>query len=192
MQHTQALPDCFRYTPGFIDIDQANALFEYLLQNTSWQHETLVMFGKTITTKRTSALYGDTGFSYSYAGQTKYTSQWTSELLEIKQLIESASGETFNVCLLNKYEDGLQGMGWHSDDEPELGEYPAIASLSLGAERHFDIKDKVSGGQHRITLENGSLLIMSGKSQSDFKHQLPISKKIKEPRINLTFRKIIK
>ena len=149
------------------------------------------MFGKTIITKREVAWYGDAGLQYTYSGKTKKAIAWTNTLLTLKNIVEEKTSETFNSCLLNLYHNGSEGMGWHADNEKDLKKDAAIASLSLGAERKFSFKHKRSKQTISILLENGSLLLMKGHIQQHWLQQLPASKKISEPRINLTCRQII-
>ena len=123
---------------------------------------------------------------------TKKARLWIPELLALKHRVEQETGLEFNSCLLNLYHSGEEGMSWHSDAEAELGPEPAIASLSLGVERRFVFKHKNSGEKIELQLEPGSLLLMAGKTQKNWLHSLPKSKKITAPRINLTFRNIKK
>jgi len=111
-------------------------------------------------------------------------------LQELKSLVENQTGETFNSCLLNLYHDGSEGMAWHSDGEKDLKKHGAIGSLSLGAERKFAFKHKASKETISVVLEHGSLLMMQGKTQTYWQHHLPPTKKVSDPRINLTFRTI--
>ncbi len=171
---------------------EANACFDSLCNNIIWNHDEGFIFGKHYITKRKVAWYGDKPFEYTYTNDTKHALPWTSELKELKLLVEQVSGETFNSCLLNLYNDGSEGMGWHSDDEEELKKDAAIASLSFGAQRKFSFKHKKSKQTVSLMLENGSLLVMKGATQSYWLHQLPPTKKINTPRINLTFRTIVK
>ncbi len=123
---------------------------------------------------------------------TKQALSWTKELLELKNLCEQKSGETYNSCLLNLYHNGDEGMSWHSDGETDLKENGAIASLSLGAERKFAFKHKTSKETISIILANGSLLVMKDETQKYWLHRLPPTKQVHIPRINLTFRTIVK
>ena len=149
------------------------------------------MFGKPVLIPRLSAWYGNEGASYTYSGLTLQPNAWTDELLSIKQKIETISGATFNSVLLNFYRHGQDSMGWHADDEPELGKMPTIASLSLGAERRFLLRAKNNHHQkHEIPLNNGSLLVMSGNTQHYWQHAIPKTRLPTKPRINLTFRQI--
>lgn len=145
---------------------------------------------KKIITKRKVAWYGDEQFSYTYSNSTKVALPWTSELLTLKKAIEKVAGETFNSCLLNLYHSGEEGMAWHSDGEKDLKKEGAIASVSFGAERKFCFKHKETSEKFEMLLPHGSLLIMKGKTQANWLHRLPPTKKILTPRVNLTFRTI--
>ncbi|WP_417369152.1 alpha-ketoglutarate-dependent dioxygenase AlkB family protein [Gelidibacter japonicus] len=180
-----------RYYGSILDSKSANHYFDQLLKRILWQNDQAIIFGKLIVTKRKVAWYGDEPFHYTYSKTTKSALPWTKELLELKQIIENQSGERFNSCLLNLYHSGEEGMSWHSDDEKDLKKNGAIASLSLGATRKFAFKHKVSKQTVSVVLENGSLLIMKGRTQSNWLHRLPSTKKISTPRINLTFRTIV-
>lgn len=173
------------------DNEQTDYYFKELLNKIEWINESLIMFGKEITTKRKVAFYADNTIQYTYSNKTKKGKEWTPLLLEIKQLITQLTGCTYNACLLNMYHDGNEGMGWHSDDEKEIIPNSSIASLSFGANRKFAIKHKVNKESLSIILENGSLLEMYGSFQKNWIHSLPKSKKINCPRINLTFRQMI-
>lgn len=169
----------------------ADNYFSKLSQNIEWQNDKILIFGKHIVTKRKVAWYGDKQFKYTYSKIPKLALSWTKELLEIKSAIENKTGESFNSCLLNLYHNGEENMSWHSDDEKDLKKNSAIASLSLGAERKFTFKHKESKEKVAFVLEHGSLLLMKNETQSYWLHQLPKTKLIKSPRINLTFRTII-
>jgi len=171
-------------------IDQPDYFFERLKEDTNWQHDQAMIFGKLIHTKRKVAWYGDAPFEYTYSGIQKVASPWNDTLLQLKNQVEAVSGETFNSCLLNLYHDGSEGMAWHSDGEKDLKKNGAIASLSFGAERKFAFKHKVTKQKIDIQLENGSLLIMKDETQSHWLHRLPPTTKIRTARINLTFRTI--
>jgi alkylated DNA repair dioxygenase AlkB len=174
-----------------VNDEQKRKYFIDLFNNINWMNESLIMFGKEITTKRKVAFYADSMIQYTYSNKTKKGLAWTPLLLEIKHLVTSYTGANYNACLLNLYHDGNEGMGWHSDNEKEIISNSSIASLSIGAERKFSLKHKVSKETHSILLDNGSLLEMSGSLQQNWLHTLPKTKKITEPRINLTFRQMI-
>ncbi|PVH26524.1 alpha-ketoglutarate-dependent dioxygenase AlkB family protein [Sphingobacterium corticibacter] len=171
---------------------EADDFLKELLANIAWKNDEAVIFGKHIITKRKVAWYGDQAFDYTYSNTTKRALAWTPALLKIKQQVEQLTGETFNSCLLNLYHDGSEGMAWHSDGETELKKHGAIASVSFGAQRKFCFKHKESKEKIDIQLEHGSLLVMSGTTQQHWLHRLPPTKKVNSPRVNLTFRTMIK
>ncbi|MBB6274461.1 alkylated DNA repair dioxygenase AlkB [Pedobacter cryoconitis] len=162
-----------------------------LLEDIVWKNDEAIIFGKHITTKRKVAWYGDAEYAYTYSNTTKHALLWTEDLLALKQVVEQLSGTQFNSCLLNLYHDGNEGMAWHSDDEKSLGRNTTIASLSFGAERKFAFKHKSTKQALSVLLENGSLLVMKGATQSHWLHALPKTTKVARPRINLTFRTIV-
>lgn len=170
---------------------QASMYYNYLLKNIDWKNDEAIIFGKRIVTKRKVAWYGEKQFEYTYSNTTKYALPWTVELLELKEIIQKKTNESFNSCLLNLYHDGSEGMAWHSDAEKDLKKNGAIGSLSFGAERKFAFKHKQTKQNVSLFLENGSLLVMKGETQTNWLHRLPPTKKIKTPRINLTFRTIV-
>ncbi|WAU76195.1 alpha-ketoglutarate-dependent dioxygenase AlkB family protein [Acinetobacter sp. TR3] len=170
---------------------RADDYFDKLMQNIEWENDQAIIFGRKIITKRKVAWYGDQAFEYTYSNINKYALPWTKELLELKVLVESLTGELFNSCLLNLYHTGEEGMAWHSDDETDLKRDGAIASLSFGAERKFAFKHKHSKEKIELYLEHGSLLVMKDTTQSYWLHRLPPTKKVTTPRVNLTFRTII-
>lgn len=169
---------------------KANEYFETLMEGIDWRNDEVKIFGKQFITKRKVAWYADNGISYTYSQSTKKGLKWTNELLEIKNLVEQISGESFNSCLLNLYHNGEEGMGWHSDDEKSIVKNSAIASISFGAFRKFSLKHKYSKQNFSLLLESGSLLLMKDEIQQNWLHSLPKSKKITAARINLTFRKM--
>jgi alkylated DNA repair dioxygenase AlkB len=170
---------------------QIQILYQKLMNNIQWQQDEIMMFGKLIITKRKVAWYADKELDYTYSKKTKKAILFTPELLEIKDLVEKQCNETFNSCLLNLYHNGDEGMGWHADAEKELKPNGAIASVSFGAQRKFVFKHKEKETLVETMLDNGSLLVMKDQTQQYWLHQLPKSKRIKSPRINLTFRTII-
>lgn len=171
---------------------EGNHYYTYLLSNIEWKNDEAFILGKLIITKRKAAWYGDTAFEYSYSNRTKIALPWTKELLALKSKIETETGENFNSCLLNLYHSGEEGMAWHSDGEKDLKKNGAIASVSFGAERKFSFKHKTTKETVSIMLEHGSLLVMKGTTQNHWLHRLPPTKKISTPRINLTFRTIVR
>jgi alkylated DNA repair dioxygenase AlkB len=178
------------YYGSIMNHAQAQHYYEQLLDNIVWENDKAIIFGKLIITKRKVAWYGEKPFEYTYSKTTKSALPWTKELLELKELIEKETGETFNSCLLNLYHSGEEGMAWHSDGEKDLKKNGAIGSLSFGAERSFLFKHKQTKQKVAVLLEKGSLLVMKGETQTNWLHRLPPTKKVKSPRINLTFRTI--
>jgi len=169
---------------------QLEQFYEALLNNIQWENERVIMFGKEIITKRKVAFYSNPTISYRYASKTKIGMPWTSTLITIKNIVESITKESYNACLLNLYHNGEESMGWHSDNEKEIIANSSIASLSLGANRKFSFKHKISKETVSIELENGSLLEMKGSVQTHWWHALIKSKKVTDARINLTFRQM--
>jgi len=180
------------YYGKLMPLDKANYYLEVLLNTIEWKNDEAVIFGKRIITKRKVAWYGDIPFEYTYSNITKQALPWTPELLELKALTEERTGETFNSCLLNLYHDGSEGMAWHSDGEKDLKKNGAIGSLSFGAERKFAFKHKETKEVVSMTLEHGSLLVMKDETQTHWLHRLPPTKLVSKPRVNLTFRTIVK
>jgi alkylated DNA repair dioxygenase AlkB len=178
------------YYKNLLTSQEANHYFDCLLNTIEWKNDQATIYGKLIITKRKVAWYGDTDFEYTYSKNTKRALPWTKELVELKKMIEDKTGEKFNSCLLNLYHNGDEGMSWHSDAEKELKKNGAIGSLSLGAERKFTFKHKETKETISLILENGSLLVMKGTTQTSWLHRLPPTKLISTPRINLTFRSI--
>ncbi len=178
------------YFGRVFDEEKRQFYFDKLFNEIEWRNDEAFIFGKHFITKRKVAWYGDRDFSYTYSNATKNALPWTKELLELKHLAEQRSAATYNSCLLNLYHDGNEGMGWHSDDEKTLTKDSAIASLTFGAERKFCFKHKKDGQRVDVFLENGSLLVMKGSTQTHWLHRLPPTKKVTLPRINLTFRTV--
>lgn len=172
--------------------EEADYFYLNLLEKIDWKNDEAIIFGKKILTKRKVAWHGDKDFNYTYSKSTKTALPWSEDLHFLKNKIEEKTGEKFNSCLLNLYHDGSEGMAYHSDAEKDLKKNGAIASLTLGAERKFSFKHKTSGERIDLFLEHGSLLIMKDETQTNWLHRLPPTKKIRTPRINLTFRMIEK
>lgn len=177
------------YWPSFFPTEEAKKLFKTIVNETSWKQEPIKVFGKEVMQPRLTASYGET--SYTYSGITMSSAPWTEALLKIKEKIENFSGESFNTALLNYYRNGEDSMGWHRDDEKELGKNPAIASVSFGEKRIFKMKHrKRSEEQLSLEVEDGSFLLMKGSSQHHWLHSIPKTAKEKAPRLNITFRKV--
>lgn len=176
----------------FLPAPQASELLLALRTAVPWQRDTVRMYGKVITTRREMAWYGDPGCAYSYSGIRREPLPWIAELRQLRHALEHHTRQQFNSCLLNLYHDGSEGMSWHSDDEPELGPNPTIASISLGAPRRFLFRHRRDAETVEVLLTHGSLLIMSGATQHAWRHSVPPMRKEKAERLNLTFRKIIR
>jgi len=190
--HVLDLPDAeVEYLPELYQSDHAWQLYRQLLQQTQWRQDRLTVYGKVHLAPRLSCWFGEPWMDYSYSNQTMKATLLTPLLLEIKAKIEAQTGDRFNSVLVNYYRDGQDSNGWHSDDEPELGNNPVIASLSLGAPRDFHLRYKLDKSlKHTLSLEHGSLLMMRGKTQSHWQHHIPKRAKA-EGRLNLTFRTIL-
>ena len=179
------------FWPNFLSTTEADELFLELIKVNLWRQDKVKVFGKVYDQPRLCFLAADQKINYTYSGLTLPAVQFSESLFLLKNRIEKTTSAKFNSCLANLYRDGNDSNGWHSDDEKELGRQPIIASLSLGVARNFDLKHKKNSLlKKRIKLTHGSLLLMSGRTQEDFKHQIAKSKRIHEPRINLTFRYI--
>ena len=182
-----------RYLPSCPLPQPPSALLGTLIAETPWRSETIRLFGKTHLQPRLIAWYADDGLAYSYSGSRLEALPWTDGLLAIRAAVEAACGVAFNSVLLNYYRDQRDSMGMHSDDEPELGRRPVIASLSLGETRRFVMKHRYRRDMApvRIDLASGSLLVMAGDTQRYWKHGINKQATPCGPRVNLTFRNII-
>jgi len=174
----------------FFNVNESKKFFDSLLNNIIWKQEKTNMYGKELMFPRLTAWYGDSDKPYTFLGITLKPNEWTNELLEIKNKIESETDAVFNSVLLNRYRNGNDSISWHTDAEKELGENPVIASVNFGATRKFQLKHIRTNERIDLELNNGSLLIMQGALQHYWKHQVPKTKKIVSERINLTFRVI--
>ena len=178
-----------------IVIDYPSPLFYNLVTELPWQEDIVTLFGKTHITTRQIVWMGDSDIDYQYSGHTRQTIPWTDTVFHVKhhieqKLLDLGIDANFNSCLLNYYPSGEDGMGYHADDERELGEQPVIASLSLGATRKFVFKHKKNQDKVELYLESGQLIVMHGDTQSFWKHSITKTKKVTTGRISLTFRQI--
>ena len=180
----------YLYIENFFNRKKADSMFKSLINQISWNQEGMMMYGKYIQFPRLTAWYGDNDKPYSFSGITLQPTFWTPELNEIKSLIEPLAKTSFNSVLLNRYRDGSDSISWHTDAEKELGKNPIIASVNFGAERVFQLKHMKTQERIDILLKHGSLLVMMGELQHNWKHQIPKTKKVIGERINLTFRTI--
>lgn len=189
-----SLPDADVSYLAHLPLAQPDPLIlRQLITEISWRSEEVVMWGRKMPQPRLTAWYGDPGASYAYSGLALDPLPWTPLLADIKARIEEIASERFNSALLNYYRDHRDSVGFHSDDEPELGERPVIASLSLGEERTFVLKHKTSRAVApvRLRLASGSLLLMRGDTQRYWRHGVPKESRPCGPRVNLTFRQIV-
>ncbi|HEX7815140.1 alpha-ketoglutarate-dependent dioxygenase AlkB [Dyella sp.] len=178
-----------RWIPQWLTPGRASDLFEALREQIAWEVHRIRIFGRQVDSPRLSCWVGDAGATYVYS-RTRFEPQpWTPLLADLRGDVERACDAHFNSVLANLYRHGQDAMGWHSDDEPELGAEPVIASLSLGAERSFRFRSRDGVRTVRsITLPSGSLLRMAGRTQALYQHDLPRRMRESEPRLNLTFR----
>ncbi len=180
------------YVPSFFNKQESDNYFKTIKEQTDWQHDDITVFGKTYKQPRLTALFGEKDQTYSYSNITMHPKPFTSTLLNIKSKIEDFSDEKFNTLLINLYRDGNDSNGWHADNEKELGINPVIASVSFGEKMPFHFKHtSLKKERHKLTLEHGSLLLMKGEMQHYWLHQIAKTKKVIQPRINLTFRRFI-
>lgn len=177
------------FKSNFFSHQESDHLFKALRAELPWEQRSIKMFGKSVLQPRLQAWCGDA--NYTYSGLTMRPTPWTPELLFIKSRIESVCDVQFNSVLVNLYRSGEDYMGWHSDNEKELGRNPVIASVSLGASRRFLLKHKSSGKTLEYLLDHGDLFTMGGQLQEYWKHSLPKMRKVNMERINLTFRSVI-
>ena len=178
-----------RLLPHWVDAARAQAWFAELVERTPWEQPSVHLHGRDYPVPRLVAWYGDAEASYRYSGLVHRPLPWTPLLAEIRARVQDEVGQRVNGVLLNYYRDGQDSMGWHSDDEPELGRNPLVASLNLGGARRFDLRRK--GGtaiEHSLELESGCLLVMSGATQHYWQHQVAKTRRPVAPRLNLTFR----
>lgn len=176
------------YEPRFLGGPDADRAFTAVLRQTAWSQEHLTIAGRRIPFPRLTAWYGDPGAAYTYSGVRNEPRPWIDVLEALRLRVSARVGVRFTSVLLNQYRGGDDGMGWHADDEPELGDQPIIASLSLGAERTFQLKHRDDAAVVAVALEHGSLLVMAGATQHRWLHRVPKQKNARGTRLNLTFR----
>ncbi len=177
-------PGCVDYRPGWVD--DADRLFDRLRDEISWEQHEITLFGRTVPTPRLTAWMGDA--AYRYSGIVNQPKPWPVALAAMRDRLRRELGVEFNSCLANLYRDGTDSMGYHSDDEPELGPQPTIASVSLGARRRFVLRHRGTREKWSWELGGGDLLVMRAESQRDYAHAVPKSARPIGPRMNLTFR----
>jgi len=188
------LTNCDCWLDGsFINEADAGILFQQLLLDINWRQDQIKMFGRGVKIPRLQYFMGDNGIHYTYSGLSLEANEWHPCVAKIRDQIEDRTGMRFNAVLLNLYRNGKDSMGWHNDNEAELGEEPLIASVSLGAARRFLLRSSNAHKPtetHELILHSGSLLWMGAGVQKHWKHALPKTKACTTARINLTFRKI--
>ena len=179
------------FYPSLFNEQDSDRLLNKLTQTIDWRQDWITVYGRSLPQPRLSAWVGDPGKAYTYSGITMQPSGWTDTLLDLKASLDAIAGVTFNSVLLNLYRAGNDSMGWHSDDEPELGRNPVIGSLSLGGTRQFRLRHKHQKAlKAKLALTSGSFLLMQGTTQHYWQHQVPKTKRAVPPRLNLTFRVI--
>ena len=180
-----------RLASAWLPPDDADALFSELHAAIPWECHRIRMFGREVDSPRLSCWIGDPDAVYTYS-RTRFTPHpWPDALRPLRARLEEELGPAFNSVLANLYRDGRDRMGWHSDDEPELGPRPVIASISLGATRRFSLKPRAGGAALALDLAHGSLLVMAGDTQARWRHALSGTARPVGPRINLTFRRVL-
>ncbi|MBX3500748.1 MAG: alpha-ketoglutarate-dependent dioxygenase AlkB [Alphaproteobacteria bacterium] len=181
------------YHRGFLSEPAAAAMLRRLIDTIPWRQDDIVLWGRRIAQPRLTAWYGDPGRSYTYSGLTLEPLPWTDELQSLRRMSERVAEASFNSVLLNHYRDHNDSVGFHSDDEPELGATPTIASVSLGETRTLTFKPKKREDSEsmRVALESGSLLVMKGDTQRNWRHAIAKESRPCGPRVNLTFRRIL-
>jgi alkylated DNA repair dioxygenase AlkB len=177
--------------PAFVPSAAADRLLARLQTEIDWQQGFVRLFGRQIPEPRLTAWYSD--FDYAYSGRLLAAAAWPALVSDIHERVAQATGERFNSVLLNRYRDGLDGVGFHSDDEPELGENPTVASLSFGERRRFVLRPKRAGDGEPLSVElgHGALLVMAGSCQHHYRHSIPKQRRAAGERINLTFRRML-
>ncbi|XOV81091.1 MAG: alpha-ketoglutarate-dependent dioxygenase AlkB [Aestuariibacter sp.] len=190
--HNLALPDAdIVYEPDFLNGEEADILMQSLQDTLAWRQDHIRVCGRDVLIPRLQAWYGEPEAQYTYSGLLMTPHDWTRTLRDLKTRCEQRCDCRFNSVLANLYRDGSDSMGMHSDDEPELGALPTIASLTLGATRVFKLKHKHTAEVVDLPLGNGSLLVMKGKTQQFWQHGINKTKRSVAARMNLTFRYIL-
>ncbi|SDQ89170.1 alpha-ketoglutarate-dependent dioxygenase AlkB [Pseudoxanthomonas sp. CF125] len=189
----QALPGTeLWFAPDWLETGQADALFAELQDAIEWETHRIRLFGREVDSPRLSSWIGNEDAAYTYSGTRFQPRPWPPALTDILRRLAQELDCRFNSVLANRYRDGRDYMGWHSDNEPALGPHPVIASLSLGATRRFVLKHRHEASRKlELPLAHGSLLVMRGDTQTNYKHSLPRTAKPMGERINLTFRRIL-
>ena len=180
-----------RVVDHFFNSNESDEFLYKLIKNISWESMMIKMFGKDLKIPRLQCWIGDEGCDYKYSVKKLNRHDWSAELLLIRKKIFKELKIDFNSVLANYYRDGKDSMGWHSDDEKELGSNPTIASISFGSERNLYFRNKITKETISIPQAHGCLIVIDGKTQKNWQHSIKKTQKIIGPRINLTFRNII-
>ncbi len=177
--------------PSWLAPDAAAEALARIIAEADWRQERIRTPGGWVDQPRLTAWQGDEGAVYIYSGIRNVPQPWTRQVAELRDAISTLCGVRFNSVLLNRYRMGTDSMGWHADHEPELGPEPVIASLSLGATRRFDLRHNATGVVRSFQLTSGSLLVMQGKTQAQWRHRVPKEPTVSGERVNLTFRVVM-
>ena len=180
----------FEFLEGYLPPHHADLLLKKLWHDLEWKSQEIQLFGKNVLQPRLTSWCSDPGVTYQYSGLRLPANPWHHDLDQLRNLLQESLGQRFNSVLINAYRNGRDSMGWHADNEPELGDQPMIASVSLGETRRMLFRPVSGGKSLGIDLGHGSLLVMKGDSQKNWKHSIPKSAREMELRINLTFRAI--
>ena len=173
-------------------LDDAAGWLARLQAEIPWEQHRVRIFGRELDAPRLSCWVGDAGAAYTYSRVRFAPRPWTPALAALRGWLQAQLAAPFNAVLCNLYRDGRDSMGWHSDDEPDLGPEPVIASLSFGAVRRFRLRHRHDASRRlELDLAPGSLLLMRGATQRHYRHDLPRSARVQAPRLNLTFRRIV-
>lgn len=176
------------FWPNWLNGERADALLSQAISDIDWRRDVIRIAGKTIPIPRLQQWFGDPKTSYTYSNIRLQAVQFPNWIDKLREQIEVESGERFNRALVNYYRDGSDSVDWHADDEAELGYEPLVASLSLGAERAFQLRHNVTQERLDISLPHGSLLVMGAGIQTHWQHRIAKTKKVEQPRVNFTFR----
>jgi alkylated DNA repair dioxygenase AlkB len=174
--------------PDWLSPSTAVTMMTRIIEEVAWRQDTMGTPAGRVPLPRLTAWQGEHDAVYVYSGIRNVPDAWTPAVGELKAAAETACGARFNSVLLNRYRNGADSMGWHADREPELGDQPVIASLSLGVTRTFDMRHNRTGATQSFLLKNGSLLVMRGRTQAEWRHRVPKEPRVQGERINLTFR----
>jgi len=178
------------YIPNFISKQINDSLYCNFIENLDWESEEVILFNKKFIMERKTCFYGNPGIAYNYSGKKRISKEWPEALLQLKKDVEEKLQCKFNFALLNLYDNGNIALGYHSDNEKDLIKESIIAGISLGTVRDILFKHKITKEVRKINLESGSMIVMKGNTQKNWKHSVPKRTLIKTPRISITFRQI--